>query len=110
MFYVYAEFNTDENNKWVIDQRIRSGDPLPMCIYGPFELETGANDYCDSFMPDDPDVYDVWVSSLTPEEGWAINDPKDYWPNGYQEVAAGSPISLVVRGENNVCNEKKSVA
>jgi hypothetical protein len=109
MFAVIAEFNTDENNKWVFDQRVRSGKELPCCIYGPFETEEEANQYCEDFMPDDTDVYDVWVAEEDFPEGTTINDPEEY-PSGYKELESGPFLSLVVRGESNDCSEKKSVA
>lgn len=109
MFYIVAEFNTDDNNKWVYDACERSGDPLPMVAYGPFETEDEANAYCEDFMPDDTDVYDVWVTSQL-EEGWYANDPTEYDHYGYKLLAQGPLIGLIIRGENIHYNEKKLVA
>lgn len=89
MHYVIAEFNTDENNKWVYEERTLQGDPLPMCIYGPFEDYDEAMQYAEDFMPDDTDVHDVYVTSGEPEESWdVINDPKEYSHNGYKPSVA----------------------
>ena len=109
MFYVVAEFNTDDQNKWVYDKCLRNGDPLPMVAYGPFEKEDEANAFCEDFMPDDTDVYDVWVTSKL-EDGWYANDPKKYAHHGYEVLGESELISLVIRGENIHYNEKKLVA
>jgi len=82
MHYVITEFNTDENNKWVYDERILQGDPLPMAIFGPFDDYDVAMKYAEDFMPDDTDVHDVFVVTGEPEPTWTvINDPKKY-PGG----------------------------
>ncbi len=111
-FYVVAEFNTDENNELVYNIRERSGEPLPMCVYGPFEDEDAANQYCEDFMPDDTDVYDVWVTSKSEPYWMVINDPAEYNHHGYKVLVfeEGNPIFFVVRGKSTDYNEKKSVA
>lgn len=88
MHYVIAEFNTDENNKWVYDDRILQGEPLPMSIFGPFEDFEKAMKYAEDFMPDDTDVHDVYVTSGPPEEGWVVNDPEEYSYHGMKPAAA----------------------
>lgn len=109
-FYVVAEFNTDENNKWVYDIRERSGEPLPICVYGPFEEEEAANAYLDDFMPDETDLYDVWLTTELEPYWMVINDPAEYDHHGWKLLQEGNLISLVVRGKSTDYNEKKSVA
>jgi len=78
MQHVIFEFNTDENNKWVYEDRMLQGDPLPMCIYGPFEDPADAEHFLECFMADDTDVNDAFILTGPPEPYWTINDPKDY--------------------------------
>lgn len=78
MHHVIVEFNTDENNEWVYDDRILQGEPLPMCIYGPFEDPKEAEHFTECFMADDTDVHDVYSIPGPPEPYWVVNDPKEY--------------------------------
>lgn len=104
MNYVIVEFNTDEHNKWVYEDRILQGDPLPMCIYGPFAESDAAEHFMECFMADDTDVHDVYVLPGESEESWTvINNPAEF--PCCDEFSKDNP-----RGESKDCNEKKLVA
>jgi hypothetical protein len=102
MIAVIAEFNTNANNEWVYDERIAADEELPNAIYGPFTDVDSASKYVEDFMPDETDLYDVYVVDEEFPEGTPINNPSEY-PDGWKHLA-GDPSALLSLIEGPVPN------
>lgn len=93
MIAVVAEYNTDNENRWVYDDRCASGEELPSSIVGPFDTMEEAIAYVETYQEDDTDLHDVYVVEEEFPEGTVINDPKEY-PNGWKQLAGGPETLL----------------
>ena len=93
MIAVIAEYNTDNDNRWVYDERIAAGSELPQSIVGPFETVEFAEAYLEGYQVDDTDVYDVYVVEREFPEGTIISDPAEY-PGGWKTLSGGPETLL----------------
>lgn len=93
MIAVIAEYNTDNENRWVYDERAASGEELPCSIIGPFASMAEAILYVEGYQEDDTDLHDVYVVEEDFPEGTIISDPAEY-PSGWKELAGGPETLL----------------